>query len=204
MRWQKPTDKPELIALGLKLASTVLAVAIVIELIAAFAGASHARRTIKTAISLGANDPNALQAHLTQQQEVADALKQKNMFMATPQPAPPKVTGILGDSALINGKWCKAGETHGDTKIISVDVTEAKVEWQGKEMTLTLVKFPSAAPPKAPARKPPPTAQPAPPPTEQPAEVKASEPTEERQRRPGSRRGRGRKLRAKRKPRSEE
>ena len=156
MRWQKPKDKTELIALALRVASVVLIAAILLEVITAFAGAAQARKTIKQAVALAANDPNNLQAHLAKQNESADALKQKNLFMPTPKPSPPTVAGILGDAAFINGKWCKAGESAGDVKIIAIGATEVQVEWQGKEMTLAPIKTPGSGP-SGPPQRPPPT-----------------------------------------------
>jgi hypothetical protein len=65
----------------------------------------------------------------------AEELKKKNLFVKTPPRQHPvrEVLGILGDEALINGKWCKVGESVGDAKIVAIDPTKVKVAWDGQE-----------------------------------------------------------------------
>ncbi|MBL7152573.1 MAG: hypothetical protein ISS79_02560 [Phycisphaerae bacterium] len=48
----------------------------------------------------------------------------------------PRVEGILGDKALISGRWRKVGDNIGDAKVLEVKPTHVKVEWQGQQKTL--------------------------------------------------------------------
>ena len=65
----------------------------------------------------------------------ADELKKKNLFIKTPPRQHPvrEVVGILGDEALINGKWCKVGDRVGDAKIVAIEPTKVKIAWDGQE-----------------------------------------------------------------------
>ncbi|MHC4742368.1 MAG: hypothetical protein ACYS8Z_10670, partial [Planctomycetota bacterium] len=66
---------------------------------------------------------------------IANAIKKENLFV----PVPPKrhpvsaVLGIMGAEALINGKWYKVGDRIGDAKVIAVEPTQVKIEWDGNE-----------------------------------------------------------------------
>jgi hypothetical protein len=66
-----------------------------------------------------------------------ESLKEKGMFcIEKKKPSPPQVAGILGDSALMNGKWCKVGEEHAGAKIVKIEPAQIVILWEGKEMTL--------------------------------------------------------------------
>ena len=162
MRWKKPENTGELTALGLHVALVALAVIIIIEVKGVFADGTQARGTIKAAVALGANDPNNLVTYLAGQKEKVEGLKKKNMFMPPPaKPKPPTVTGILGHSALINGKWHKVGETAAGAKIIAIHATEIKIMWEGKEMSLAPIKAAgSGSPGRSRDRRPPSAARP--------------------------------------------
>lgn len=69
----------------------------------------------------------------------AEELKKKSLFVKTPPRQHPisEVLGILGDEALINGKWCKVGESVGDAKIVAIEPTKVKVVWDGQEKEFT-------------------------------------------------------------------
>ncbi len=65
----------------------------------------------------------------------AEDLKKKNLFVP---PAPKQhpagnVLGILGDEALINGKWYRAGDRVGDARILAVEPTKVRIAWDGQE-----------------------------------------------------------------------
>jgi hypothetical protein len=81
-----------------------------------------------------------------------EELKRKNYFCPIPV-IPPVVNGILGDKALISGRWCGVGETVNDAKVKSISVVEVVLEWQGKELRLSplpaMMSTPGAMPPGA-------------------------------------------------------
>jgi hypothetical protein len=124
-----------------------------------------------------ANDPP------TEREKIVKALKEKNIFMPPkPQPHPPsEVTGILGDQALIQGKWYKVGDTiPPGAKVAAIEATCVKIDWQGQEKILYPINSattggPSEEPRRGPVRERRQRAE-APKPAEQ---VEAAPPTEE-------------------------
>lgn len=76
---------------------------------------------------------------------VAD-LKIKSIF-APPTPGKKnpvkKVDAIMGDEALINDAWYKAGDSIGEAKLILVGSAEVTVEWNGKETKLSPISAPT-------------------------------------------------------------
>lgn len=76
----------------------------------------------------------------------AGKLKEKSIF-SPPKPGKSnpvkKVLAILGDEALINNKWYKAGDSIGDAKLILVGFAEIVVEWNGKETKLSPIAAPT-------------------------------------------------------------
>ncbi len=97
-------------------------------------------------------DPNSLKRSLGEAKKAAETLKQKNLFVKTPPPQHPvkQVEGILGSEAFISGKWYKVGEKIGEAKIVAINATDVKVEWNGKETTFSPIAAVSAAPPGRP------------------------------------------------------
>jgi len=66
-----------------------------------------------------------------------ETLKQKGAFCPeNKEPPPPQVAGILGDSVLMGGKWCKVDEEHAGAKVLKIEPTQVTILWQGKEMKL--------------------------------------------------------------------
>ncbi len=66
---------------------------------------------------------------------VAEQLKKSNLFSP---PVPPRhpvtsVLGILGNEALIGERWYKAGDNIADAKVVAVEPTQVRVQWQGRE-----------------------------------------------------------------------
>jgi len=66
---------------------------------------------------------------------VAEQLKKSNLFSP---PIPPRhpvtsVLGILGNEALIGDRWYKAGDNIADAKVVAVEPTQVRVQWQGRE-----------------------------------------------------------------------
>lgn len=78
--------------------------------------------------------PEAAQARL-----VVDGLKKNNLFAppAAKQNPVSEVIGILGNEALINGQWYKAGAAIGDAKILAIEPTKVKIVWNGQEKEFT-------------------------------------------------------------------
>ena len=100
-----------------------------------FTDSAKAQSIVKKAVDRDKPDKELLEKKLADFKEVADVLKKKNLFV----PPPPKrhpvtaVLGILGSEALINGRWYKAGAKIGDAKLLVVEPTRVKIEWNGQE-----------------------------------------------------------------------
>ncbi len=99
---------------------------------------AQAELAVTQAAGASASDPNALKTQTTHAKSEADALKKKNLFMPKPPRQNPikEVMGILGNEALINGKWHKAGAAVGDAKILAVEPTRVRISWNGQEKEL--------------------------------------------------------------------
>jgi len=54
---------------------------------------------------------------------------------------------------LINGKWYKVGDKIGDAKIVAIEPTQVKIEWEGKEKVFAPISAVSAAAPKKVVKK---------------------------------------------------
>jgi len=92
----------------------------------------------------------------SESKKLADALKQKNIFQPPPpKPQPPaEARGILGNQALIAGKWYKVGDTvPPGAKVMKIEASGVRLEWEGKEIVLLPIKA-SAPPAPPPAAKP--------------------------------------------------
>jgi hypothetical protein len=84
----------------------------------------------------GQNDEN-IEKSVSKRHKAIKSLKQKNMFgPPAPKPRPPVCTGVLGDTAIVNGKAYKVGQDVGGAKIVSIAPTEVMILWQDKEMSL--------------------------------------------------------------------
>ena len=120
---------------GLLGVAALLAILTVAKLWDYHSASAEAQSIVAKAVEQDKADPNLLKENLAGFKEIADAIKKKNLFV----PPPPKkhpvsaVVGIMGEEALINDKWYKAGDKIGDAKVIAVEPTQVKIEWDGKE-----------------------------------------------------------------------
>lgn len=72
---------------------------------------------------------------LAETKTAAEELKRKNLFVqATPKQFPVSdVLGIMGQEALINGKWYKVGDSVAEARITAIEPTKVKIAWNGQE-----------------------------------------------------------------------
>lgn len=140
--------------------TTLLVVALlsVALMLAKFAGffmaSARAETAVRDAIKHSQPDAKNVATQLEKSKKVADALKKKNLFSP---PAPRKnpitaVAAIMGDEALINGKWYKAGAKVGDAKILAVNATSVETEWDGKKTTFSPIDGDKSSGPSGPSR----------------------------------------------------
>jgi hypothetical protein len=130
-------NKKEFISVGLLGASAVMVVLMVIKVTGFLAAPVRAENSLNKAAELSKLDDEEVKKHIDASKAIADELKKKNLFAPPPPKQHPvkQVLGILGDEALINGKWYKVGESVGDAKIVAIEPTLVRIEWDGNEKT---------------------------------------------------------------------
>jgi len=140
MKLDNIKEKQGLISISLFWVSAVLGVLILVRLGSFFVTSARAERLIENAAAQSQPDANDAKKYLAKFKEVADELKKKNMF-APPPPKPgwpvSQVIGILGDTALINGKWYKVGDDIGGAKVLKIGPAYVKMVWEGKEKSFS-------------------------------------------------------------------
>ena len=141
-------DKKEMISVGLLGASAVIVVLMVIKVTGFLAAPVRAENSLNKAAALSKPDDEEVKKHLDASKAIADELKKKNLFAPPPPKKHPinQVLGILGSEALINGKWYKAGDSVGDAKIVAIEPTLVRIEWDGNEKTFLPIDTKGAAP----------------------------------------------------------
>lgn len=73
-----------------------------------------------------------------------DKAKKKSPFAPdAPEPPMPKCMGIIGDTALINDQWRKAGDTVDGATVVSVGASDVTILWKEKEQKLTPFDVPA-------------------------------------------------------------
>ena len=130
--------------------SVFLGIMILVKVRGFFAASAWAENVIKRAVAQTKPDANDVEEHLAESKTIAEELKKKNLFVPpTPKKHPvSQVSGILGNEVLINGKWYKVGDKIGDAKIVAIEPTQVKIEWEGKEKIFAPISAVSAAAPK--------------------------------------------------------
>ncbi|MCF7955624.1 MAG: hypothetical protein K9M75_07475 [Phycisphaerae bacterium] len=101
---------------------------------------------IDLAVSAGQMDDDEVKKYHEKFASAVAILKKKSVFAPSPQAKtnPVKsVEAIMGDEALINNKWYKAGESIGEAKIVKVASAEVTVLWNGKETKLSPISAPT-------------------------------------------------------------
>jgi len=131
--------KKELISVMLLGVSAIVGILILVKILGFFTSSARAERLLGESLVLSRADANDTQKHFEKSKEVADELKTKNLFTPRPKKSNPvgQVTGILGDEAMVNGKWCKVGDKVGDAEIIAIEPTCVKIKWDGRERVFT-------------------------------------------------------------------
>lgn len=127
-------DKAKPLTKILCAAAVLLGALIFLKIAGFFASTSQARvlEGQADAANAGANDLKKL---LAETKTAAEELKKKNLFVqATPRQFPVSdVLGIMGQEALINGKWYKVGDSVADARIAAIEPTKVRIVWNGQE-----------------------------------------------------------------------
>jgi hypothetical protein len=131
-------DNKEIVSVVLFGVSVLLGVLILAKVAGFFVTSARAERLVTDVLAQSKPDPNETEKYFANSREIADELKKKNLFAPPPPKAgqPIKEVDIMGDLVLVKGKWYKVGDKVGDAKILAIEPTQIKFEWQGKEITL--------------------------------------------------------------------
>jgi len=133
---------------ALFVASAVLVVLTVTKVSGYMTSSGQITKTVKTAKAQNGHDEETVKNLLDEGRQVANELKKKNMFAPPPpKPKPPVCFGIIGSSAIINGKQYQAGDKVGAAEIISVGTKEVVIKWEDQEMKLIPFAVNNASPP---------------------------------------------------------
>ncbi len=118
----------------------VLMGALTLLKVAAFLVTSQeAQGTTARVMSSNDTDANSLGEPIARAKVSIEQLKKENLFVSAPARQHPvrEVAGILGNEALINGKWYKVGDSVADAKILSIEATKVRIAWEGREKDFT-------------------------------------------------------------------
>jgi len=140
-----------IVLLGL---SAVLSILILTKATAFFVASDKAEKLVEKAIAQSKSDANDVEKYLAASKAIVDELKKKNLFAPpTPKKHPVKqVLGIMGNEALINGKWYKVDDKVGDARIVAIEPAQVRIEWNGKEKIFAPINAASAPEPGVPKR----------------------------------------------------
>jgi len=140
--------KKEVLSIALLGISALLAVLISIKVVGFFMASAKAEDVVKKAVAQSNANAKDTETFFAESKAVADGLKRKNLFAPPPPKQQPikQVWGILGDEVLINDRWYKVGDMIQDAKIVAIEPTRIKVEWEGKEVALAPIDAVSASP----------------------------------------------------------
>jgi hypothetical protein len=137
MKLDHINEKNILLSVALCGLSVVFAVLICIKVISYFRLSAKVRNIEDIVQNIQARDnnsPDELDKYLRPTKEIANNLKKNNLFVP-PQPKQNPVTQIQciwGDEVFINNKWYKEGDKIQDAKVVSIEPTQATIEWDGK------------------------------------------------------------------------
>lgn len=127
------------VARVLLILTAVLAGIMVAKVNAFVSDADSIPKRIQKAMSPGSDDAESLKKLKALYTEAANILKKKSIF----SPPPPEKTNpvsiidaVLGNEALINGNFYKAGDKIGDAEILSVSPKSVIISWNGKESNI--------------------------------------------------------------------
>jgi hypothetical protein len=128
-------NKKEELSVVLLGVSVFLGILILIKVASFFVATARAENIAKEAVSQSKPNAKDTEKHFAAAVAIAGELKKNNLFA----PPPPKqhpvkdVFGIMGDEALIGDRWYKAGDRIGDARIVAIEPTQVRIEWEGSE-----------------------------------------------------------------------
>jgi len=149
MKLDYPNGKDKVVSIILLGLAVLLAVLISVKVTGFVTTSARAESLVKSAAAQGQPDVEQMEKHLADSKAVANGLKKKNLFAPPPPRQHPvkEVAGILGSEALINGRWYKVGDKIADARVVTVEATQVRIVWDGKEKVFAPMGATGAAPP---------------------------------------------------------
>lgn len=143
-------NNKNIVSAGLLGISAFMGVLILIKVTGFFAAPARAEDSVNRAVELTKPDPNDTEKVFAESRAIANQLKKNNLF-APPIPKrhpvnKDQVLGILGNEALINGRWYKVGDNVADAKIVAITPIDVTIEWDGSEQVFVPFDSKGAAP----------------------------------------------------------
>ncbi|MEN6577389.1 MAG: hypothetical protein ABFD90_13685 [Phycisphaerales bacterium] len=134
-------NRTELYVHGLLAVAALLGALILLQ-VAGFVTASTEARVLAARVDPNGQCVEDVSELLAPARTCAEELKKKNLFIMIPPKQHPvgEVLGILGDEALINGRWYKVGDSVEDAKILAIDPTKVRIAWDGQEKEFSPVE----------------------------------------------------------------
>ena len=127
----------QIIERGLICLLIVLCLGVAIKMIGGFCQNRSIAGTIRESIKFLEDQNSKAKEYLETYAKKVETLKEKGVFCPPKkEPPPPQITGILGDSVLMAGKWCKVDDEHAGAKVLKIEPTQVTILWKEKEMKL--------------------------------------------------------------------
>ncbi len=154
MKLDKLKQNEHLIPYVLLGVAALLAILALVKVGDFFATSARARSIVQKAGAQDKSDPNLLQANLAGLKDIADALKKRNLFVPPEPRRHPvnEVFGILGNEAFINDGWRKVGDRIGDARVVAIEPTQVKIEWDGQTKYFAPLTAAGSGAPSGPGR----------------------------------------------------
>ncbi len=155
MKNKATTDTRQIVAIGLLAASLVMAALVLVKVAGFYLGSAEAQDLAEKAAAQKRGDKRDVEEHVAKSRNIADELKQKNLFAPPIKKVHPikEVQGIIGSDVLIAGKLYKVGDSIKGAKIVDVGSTAVTIEWEGQRKEFAPIAAASgyaSAPVKAP------------------------------------------------------
>jgi hypothetical protein len=135
MKLNHPMCSKRSLSTAMLLAAVVAFVLTLIKVTSYLEASARAQNLVRKATAQEEPIPKNAEDATAASWAVAEQLKKNNLFSP---PVPPRhpvtsVLGILGNEALIGDRWYKAGDSIADAKVVAVEPTRVRVQWQGRE-----------------------------------------------------------------------
>ncbi len=127
-------DRTGSLSAALLMAALLPALAISVKVAGFVNSSARTDGLTRRVIEANRRDNHSLEESVAKSQALADALRRDNLFAPAAGKQNPvrEVLAIFGDQAWVNNAWHKAGDTIGEARIVSIEPTLVRVQWDGR------------------------------------------------------------------------